>query len=78
MIRANTRTLQRLMMQLNKRRIRNLIKRNQIFSDRRRDKVENLDELKREIFKWAAERGQEHVAIEISRMWFRMGAIPAL
>ncbi|CCR39366.1 Putative uncharacterized protein [Salmonella enterica subsp. enterica serovar Agona str. 64.H.00] len=73
MIRANTRTLQRLMMQLNKRRIRNLIKRNQIFSDRRRDKVENLDELKREIFKWAAERGQEHVAIEISRMWFRMG-----
>lgn len=35
--------------------------------------MENLDELKREIFKWAAERGQEHVAIEISRMWFRMG-----
>ncbi|EHC91410.1 hypothetical protein LTSERUB_1751 [Salmonella enterica subsp. enterica serovar Rubislaw str. A4-653] len=36
MIRANTRTLQKLMMQLNKRRIRNLIKRNkrnQIFSD---------------------------------------------
>lgn len=73
MIRANTRTLQKLMMQLNKRRIRNLIKRNQIFSDRRRDKVENLDELKREIFNWAAERGQEHVAIEITCMWFRMG-----
>ncbi|CAH3765969.1 hypothetical protein AI2668V1_2976, partial [Citrobacter freundii] len=35
--------------------------------------VENLDELKREIFNWAAERGQEHVAIEITRMWFRMG-----
>ncbi|NRK12098.1 hypothetical protein F3B08_23575, partial [Salmonella enterica subsp. enterica serovar Typhi] len=35
--------------------------------------MENLDELKREIFNWAAERGQEHVAIEITRMWFRMG-----
>lgn len=34
--------------------------------------MENLDELKREIFNWAAERGQEHVAIEITRMWFRM------
>lgn len=35
--------------------------------------MENLDELKREIFSWAAECGQEYVAIEISRMWFRMG-----
>nr|WP_234941374.1 toxin YdaT family protein [Enterobacter hormaechei] len=35
--------------------------------------VENLEELKREIFNWAVERGQEHVAIEITRMWFRLG-----
>ena len=35
--------------------------------------MENLEELKREIFNWAVERGQEHVAIEITRMWFRMG-----
>lgn len=35
--------------------------------------VENLEELKTEIFNWAAERGQEHVAIEITRMWFRFG-----
>ncbi len=35
--------------------------------------MENLDELKREIFNWAAESGQELVAIEISRMWFRLG-----
>jgi len=35
--------------------------------------VENLDELKREILNWAAESGQELVAIEISRMWFRLG-----
>ncbi|HFZ1111779.1 toxin YdaT family protein [Citrobacter koseri] len=35
--------------------------------------MENLEELKREIFNWAAESGQELVAIEISRMWFRLG-----
>ena len=35
--------------------------------------MENLEELKREIFSWAAESGQELVAIEISRMWFRLG-----
>jgi hypothetical protein len=35
--------------------------------------VENIEELKREIFSWAAESGQELVAIEISRMWFRLG-----
>ncbi|WP_370906199.1 toxin YdaT family protein [Citrobacter koseri] len=35
--------------------------------------MENLEELKREIFNWAAESGQELVAIEISRMWFRIG-----
>ncbi|HBQ8718368.1 TPA: hypothetical protein L9R01_002348 [Klebsiella pneumoniae] len=35
--------------------------------------MENLEELKREIFGWAAESGQELVAIEISRMWFRLG-----
>jgi hypothetical protein len=35
--------------------------------------VEKLEELKREIFNWAAESGQELVAIEISRMWFRLG-----
>jgi hypothetical protein len=35
--------------------------------------VENIEELKREVFSWAAECGQEHVAIEITRMWFRFG-----
>lgn len=35
--------------------------------------MENLEELKQEIFSWAAESGQELVAIEISRMWFRLG-----
>lgn len=35
--------------------------------------MEYLEELKREIFNWAAESGQELVAIEISRMWFRLG-----
>lgn len=35
--------------------------------------MENIEELKREIFSWAAESGQELVAIEISRMWFRLG-----
>lgn len=35
--------------------------------------MENLEELKREIFSWATESGQELVAIEISRMWFRLG-----
>lgn len=35
--------------------------------------MEKLEELKREIFNWAAESGQEVVAIEISRMWFRLG-----
>jgi len=35
--------------------------------------VESLEELKREIFSWAAEYGQEYVAIEITRMWFRLG-----
>ena len=35
--------------------------------------MENIEELKREVFSWAAECGQEHVAIEITRMWFRFG-----
>lgn len=35
--------------------------------------MENIEELKREVFSWAAESGQEHVAIEITRMWFRFG-----
>lgn len=35
--------------------------------------MEYLEELKREIFNWEAESGQELVAIEISRMWFRLG-----
>ena len=35
--------------------------------------MENVEELKREIFNWAAECGQELVAIEISRAWFRIG-----
>ncbi|HEC2625679.1 TPA: hypothetical protein R2K43_000837 [Raoultella planticola] len=38
--------------------------------------MEKLEELKREIFNWAAESGQECVAIEISRMWFRLGGNP--
>ncbi|QCT20809.1 hypothetical protein FEM41_14710 [Jejubacter calystegiae] len=33
----------------------------------------NINDLKREVMNWAAEAGQEHVAIEITRMWFRMG-----
>ncbi|SMG60192.1 toxin YdaT family protein [Cedecea sp. NFIX57] len=35
--------------------------------------MSNLDELKQEIFNWALESGQEMVAIEITRMWFRHG-----
>jgi hypothetical protein len=35
--------------------------------------VENIEKLKSEIAGWAAERGQEHVAIEISRMWQLFG-----
>lgn len=35
--------------------------------------MESIEELKREVFSWAAECGQEHVAIEITRMWFRFG-----
>ncbi|XBS69898.1 toxin YdaT family protein [Acerihabitans sp. KWT182] len=31
--------------------------------------MENIEKLKHEIMSWAAERGQEHVAIEISRAW---------
>lgn len=37
--------------------------------------MENIDDLKGEIFEWAAECGQEQVAIEITRMWFLMGCI---
>lgn len=36
--------------------------------------MENIEILKDEITAWAAERGQEHVAIEISRMWFLFDA----
>ncbi|RLM02473.1 hypothetical protein BIY27_25000 [Gibbsiella quercinecans] len=35
--------------------------------------MENIEKLKNEITDWAVERGQEHVAIEISRMWFLLG-----
>ncbi|CAI0833604.1 Protein of uncharacterised function (DUF1019) [Serratia rubidaea] len=35
--------------------------------------MENIENLKDEIAAWATERGQEHVAIEISRMWFMLG-----
>ncbi|HID4048100.1 TPA: toxin YdaT family protein [Pluralibacter gergoviae] len=35
--------------------------------------MENVEDLKREVFSWAAENGQELVAIEISRAWFRLG-----
>ncbi|AHY06720.1 toxin YdaT family protein [Serratia plymuthica] len=35
--------------------------------------MENIETLKNEISAWAAERGQEHVAIEITRMWFLLG-----
>lgn len=35
--------------------------------------MENIEKLKSEIAGWAAERGQEHVAIEISRMWLLFG-----
>ena len=59
--------------QLNNQQPINLIKPNQISATGDAKEVENLEELKREIFNWAVERGQEHVAIEITRMWFRMG-----
>lgn len=35
--------------------------------------METIEALKNEIGAWAVERGQEHVAIEISRMWFLLG-----
>lgn len=35
--------------------------------------MESIEKLKSEIAGWAAERGQEHVAIEISRMWQLFG-----
>ncbi|WP_283603383.1 toxin YdaT family protein [Serratia proteamaculans] len=36
--------------------------------------MEHIEKLKNEITAWAAESGQEHVAIEISRAWFQIGA----
>ncbi|MDX7272610.1 toxin YdaT family protein [Serratia marcescens] len=36
--------------------------------------MENIEKLKNEIVSWAAEQGQEHVAIEITRAWFQLGA----
>lgn len=35
--------------------------------------MENMERLIKEITEWAAERGQEHVAIEITRMWLIFG-----
>lgn len=34
----------------------------------------DIEKLKEEVAQWAAERGQEHVAIEVTRMWMMFGA----
>jgi len=39
-----------------------------------RKERQKIEKLKDEVEAWAAECGQEHVAIEISRMWFQLGA----